>query len=286
MPLTVRSPHNHQPVKVRDQDIGRAIRDADNHIFYVVPFSDGSGYYGAVTRKGSPKDEERYRNQTQRVASGEIAVKAQQAAHDATGRKRSRAGRRLVVLLLVLLLLAGGLVAVSVIAPGTLPAIDKLIPRDLIPAPQTQSPEPSALFMRPDTGALPPHAAIRLVDNRLAKPTRDADLSTFERTPEGLYFRNEVYAEGQVPRPGDFVRIHFATYSPSGKRLDRSRPGPPVGFTFWTGQSIRAWDLGIAGMAVGEQRTVLAPLSLVNPARSKNRSPPREQRFRHAPVRA
>ncbi len=110
MPLTVYSPHSGRPVKVRDQDLGRAVRDEENRVFYVVPRSDGEGYYAALTRQGSPKDEQRYDKLEKRTAEVQDQVHQQAAAvHDATGRKRARPVARLLSLLILLgVLLAAG----------------------------------------------------------------------------------------------------------------------------------------------------------------------------------
>ena len=109
MPLTIKSPYSGRLVKVRDQDLGRAIRDEEGRVFYVVPRPDGDGHYAALTRKGSPKDLERYDKLEARAAEVQAMVDAQhQAVHDATGRKRARPLARLIALLLILAALAGG----------------------------------------------------------------------------------------------------------------------------------------------------------------------------------
>ena len=46
MPIVVNSPYSGESVKIRDQDVGRAVKDRDGKVFYVLPRSDGSGYYG------------------------------------------------------------------------------------------------------------------------------------------------------------------------------------------------------------------------------------------------
>ncbi|MEE9403666.1 MAG: hypothetical protein V3V20_02130 [Algisphaera sp.] len=112
MTLTIHSPHSGHPVKIREEDIGRAVRDEQNRIFYVVPRAHGEGHYGAITRKGSPKDEERYdRLAAHPVQEAQARTAAASAvAHDATGgRKRRRPLRRAVFTLIALgaLALAG-----------------------------------------------------------------------------------------------------------------------------------------------------------------------------------
>lgn len=131
MTLTIHSPHSGHPVKIRDQDIGRAVRDEENRIFYVVPRASGEGHYGAITRKGSAKDEERY----DRLAANPVEVAAQRTAampapaHDATGgSKRRRPVRRAVLTLVVL----GGLAVAGALGldqVGLLPeSIDRWLP--------------------------------------------------------------------------------------------------------------------------------------------------------------
>ena len=59
-PVTILSPYSGRPVKVREQDLGRALRDEQGRVFYIVEDPE-HGRYAARTRKGSPKDLERYR---------------------------------------------------------------------------------------------------------------------------------------------------------------------------------------------------------------------------------
>ena len=50
MAITVDSPYSGKPVKVREQDVRRAVRDEEGRIFYVLPRPDGSGFFGSKTR--------------------------------------------------------------------------------------------------------------------------------------------------------------------------------------------------------------------------------------------
>ena len=137
MAMTLYSPHSGHPVKVRDVDVGRAIRDEQGRIFYVVERSDGSGYYAALTRHGSEKDEARYDDLAARIASGEFvpepieseaASGAAQAGgapkpHDATGRRKVSPLRVALVVLILLIVLAAAAVALEwSMEVGTLPS--------------------------------------------------------------------------------------------------------------------------------------------------------------------
>ncbi|MEM8737685.1 MAG: hypothetical protein AAGG38_04305 [Planctomycetota bacterium] len=104
MPITVNSPYSGRPVKIRDQDLGRAVRDEEGRIFYVVARAEGDGYYAAPTRKGSAKDEQRYDALETKMDAAQVQVDLQHAAvHDATGRRRRGSRARWLVVVLLLL---------------------------------------------------------------------------------------------------------------------------------------------------------------------------------------
>ncbi|MEM7626594.1 MAG: hypothetical protein AAF333_13440 [Planctomycetota bacterium] len=123
MPIVINSPYSGLPVKIRDQDIGRAVRDEEGRVFYVVPRASGEGYYSAPTRKGSAKDEARYDKMETRVAQVQEMVDAQaQTVHDATGKRRANPVGRLIVLVLLLgVLTVGGYTAYLMWGGGTAP---------------------------------------------------------------------------------------------------------------------------------------------------------------------
>ena len=109
MPFVIHSPFDGEPVKVRDQDIGRAIRDKENRIFYALPKAAGDGYYSSPTRQGGLKDEQRYERMLQKsVKTHQNVLEEVVAAHDATGRGRRRGRGRLVLLVLVAIVAAVG----------------------------------------------------------------------------------------------------------------------------------------------------------------------------------
>ena len=67
MGITVINPHNGEEMKVRDNDEGRAVKDKEGRIFYVLPKSDGSGHYGALTRAGGAKEEARNKEMEEKI---------------------------------------------------------------------------------------------------------------------------------------------------------------------------------------------------------------------------
>jgi hypothetical protein len=140
MPIIVHSPFSGRPVKIRDEDVGRAVRDEENRIFYVLERADGSGHYGAPTRSGNPRDEQRYdelvAKMKQAKASGQ--EQSQLQIHDARGKGRPGSLLRKFVILVLLLIIAA---AAYLFFSGQL---DQLLGRQQnSPAPQQQSqPQP------------------------------------------------------------------------------------------------------------------------------------------------
>lgn len=147
MPITINSPYSGRPVKIRDQDIGRAVRDEEDRIFYVVSRASGEGYYAAPTRKGSEKDEQRYDAMQNKMDTVQEQVTVEhQAVHDATGRrKRSPIMRRLILLLILTVIAVGGYAAYFLSTGGTL---EELL--DQVRSPDTtRSPENPTSLPRP-----------------------------------------------------------------------------------------------------------------------------------------
>jgi hypothetical protein len=108
MPITVLSPFSGRPVKVREQDAGRAVKDEEGRLFYVLPKSDGSGYYGAATRAGNPKEEERALELEAKVAVGAGKAKDQvEISLKPINVKPSNSGA--IVKLVIVLIILGGL---------------------------------------------------------------------------------------------------------------------------------------------------------------------------------
>ena len=104
MPIVILSPYSGRPVKMRDKDIGRSVRDEENRVFYAVARSDGQGYYASITRNGSEKDEQRYLALLKKDAVADVHKREELAKpiHDAMGRKpRGRLGRRVVLVIIL-----------------------------------------------------------------------------------------------------------------------------------------------------------------------------------------
>lgn len=106
--IEINSPHSGRPVRVRDKDIGRSVRDEEGRIFFVLPRSTGEGHYASVTRTGGPKEEQKYLDMLAKEehakATGESITQRQ--IHDATGGKRSSwKGKAVILFMLAIVLL-------------------------------------------------------------------------------------------------------------------------------------------------------------------------------------
>lgn len=111
MSIVVRSPYSGQQVEIREQDVGRAIRDEQGRFFYVLAKQDGSGHYGSATRAGSPKAEQTALELEANVVQHGTDSKSESASsaktiHNAQGRRRSKIWGRLAIIMLLIIIIA------------------------------------------------------------------------------------------------------------------------------------------------------------------------------------
>ena len=68
--------------------------------------------------------------------------------------------------------------------------------------------------------------------------------------------------EGPAAKPGDRVSVHYTGTLTDGKKFDSSKDrNQPFTFALGSGQVIRGWDVGVAGMQVGGLRKLTIPAS-------------------------
>lgn len=75
-------------------------------------------------------------------------------------------------------------------------------------------------------------------------------------------FKYAVLQEGsgEAAKAGDKVAVHYVGTLLDGTKFDSSVDrGEPFSFTLGAGQVIKGWDIGVAGMKVGEQRRLTIP---------------------------
>ena len=65
---------------------------------------------------------------------------------------------------------------------------------------------------------------------------------------------------GKEAQAGSRVAVHYVGTLTDGKKFDSSRDrGKPFTFTLGAGEVIKGWDVGVAGMKVGELRKLTIP---------------------------
>lgn len=68
---------------------------------------------------------------------------------------------------------------------------------------------------------------------------------------------------GESTKNGDTVTVHYIGTLENGEKFDSSWDrGTPFSFILGAGQVIKGWDLGVAGMKIGEQRKLTIPSEL------------------------
>jgi len=68
---------------------------------------------------------------------------------------------------------------------------------------------------------------------------------------------------GQAPKHGDTVIVHYTGWLTDGTKFDSSVDrDEPFSFVLGTGQVIKGWDLGVAGMRVGDKSRLTIPPEL------------------------
>lgn len=68
---------------------------------------------------------------------------------------------------------------------------------------------------------------------------------------------------GEVPKPGQRIKVHYTGYLLDGKKFDSSVDGGrPFETVVGRGRVIRGWDIAFTDMPVGEKRVLFIPPEL------------------------
>lgn len=82
-------------------------------------------------------------------------------------------------------------------------------------------------------------------------------------TPSGLKYTDVQLGTGATAQAGKTVSVHYTGTLTDGKKFDSSRDrNQPFTFALGTGQVIKGWDEGVAGMKVGGKRRLVIPPDL------------------------
>lgn len=87
--------------------------------------------------------------------------------------------------------------------------------------------------------------------------------ATPQSTPSGLGYVVDQPGTGATAQAGQTVSVHYTGWLTDGKKFDSSRDrGEPLEFALGKGEVIQGWDEGVAGMKIGEKRTLVVPPAL------------------------
>lgn len=91
---------------------------------------------------------------------------------------------------------------------------------------------------------------------------------TVQPTESGLYILVQKEGDGDKPKKGDKVKVHYTGTLLDGTRFDSSLDrGQPFEFPIGQGRVIKGWDEGIATLNVGSKATLIIPSKLAYGAR-------------------
>lgn len=94
-------------------------------------------------------------------------------------------------------------------------------------------------------------------------PSLGVDLKTMQKTPGGAWYKDLVQGAGAPIAQGQRALIHYDGHLPDGQRFDQNGPTDvPFGFHLGTGEVVRGFDEGVAGMRIGGKRLVVIPPEL------------------------
>jgi peptidylprolyl isomerase len=82
-------------------------------------------------------------------------------------------------------------------------------------------------------------------------------------TPSGLQYIDVVEGDGESPKQGQQVRVHYTGTLENGTKFDSSVDrNEPFEFTIGIGRVIRGWDEGVMTMKIGGKRKLVIPAEL------------------------
>jgi FKBP-type peptidyl-prolyl cis-trans isomerase FkpA len=82
-------------------------------------------------------------------------------------------------------------------------------------------------------------------------------------TESGLKYIDIVAGDGESPKPGQMVTVHYTGTLENGTKFDSSVDrGQPFTFPIGVGRVIKGWDEGVMTMKVGGKRKLIIPAQL------------------------
>ncbi|MBI1745281.1 MAG: FKBP-type peptidyl-prolyl cis-trans isomerase [Acidobacteria bacterium] len=97
-------------------------------------------------------------------------------------------------------------------------------------------------------------------------------------TSSGLKYVEVSEGKGAVAKAGDTIEVHYTGRFQDGKKFDSSADrNQPFTFKLGTGQVIKGWDEGVAGMKIGGKRKLIIPYQLAYGERGRGTIPPKAE---------
>lgn len=89
------------------------------------------------------------------------------------------------------------------------------------------------------------------------------NLAAMTKTPNGLYYQDQIVGTGALAENGKDVSVHYAGSLPDGQLFDVNiAPAAPLIFRIGVHGVILGFEEGVTGMRVGGRRLILIPPSL------------------------
>lgn len=116
---------------------------------------------------------------------------------------------------------------------------------------------------------IPPNATlifeVELLDILAGSPASPqvVQAANYTETESGLKFFDFVTGDGDMPKNGQTVSVHYTGWLTDGTKFDSSLDrGQTFEFSLGAGQVIKGWDEGVATMQVGTKRQLVIPPDL------------------------
>ena len=89
------------------------------------------------------------------------------------------------------------------------------------------------------------------------------DEKLYITTDSGLKYYDIKIGQGDFPKPGDILSVHYTGKLEDGTIFDSSvKRGQPIEFPVGKGRVIKGWDEGLLSMKVGSKRELVIPSNL------------------------